>query len=279
MTRTGRPLARRLGLGAVEGITRLTAAAGGPGRGKDEDSDVDRTEHPAGPAADGQRGRLRCGARRVPRHRQDDWVASTPEAIQPYEDTFPVTDDDRFTPGAVVFPESTEQVREIVRVANRYLIPLHAVSTGKNLGYGGSAPRTRGTVLLHLGTRMNRILEVNDRYGYALLEPGVTYTALYEHIKEHGYNLMIDAPDLAWGSVIGNTMDRGVGYTPYGNHSMWKTGLEVVLPDGDLLRTGLGGLPGANTWQLFAPSFGPSPDNLFEQSNFGIVTKMGIQLM
>ncbi len=209
----------------------------------------------------------------------DDWVASTPEAIQPYEDTFPVTDDDRFTPGAVVFPESTEQVREIVRVANRYLIPLHAVSTGKNLGYGGSAPRTRGTVLLHLGTRMNRILEVNDRYGYALLEPGVTYTALYEHIKEHGYNLMIDAPDLAWGSVIGNTMDRGVGYTPYGNHSMWKTGLEVVLPDGDLLRTGLGGLPGANTWQLFAPSFGPSPDNLFEQSNFGIVTKMGIQLM
>jgi 4-cresol dehydrogenase (hydroxylating) len=209
----------------------------------------------------------------------DEWVADTPDAISPYEDAFPVTDDDQFTPGAVVFPDTTEQVREIVKAANRYLIPLHAVSTGKNLGYGGSAPRTRGTVVLHLGTRMNRILEVNDRYGYALVEPGVTYTALYEHIQEHGYNLMIDAPDLAWGSIIGNTMDRGVGYTPYGNHSMWKCGLEIVLPDGDLLRTGLGGLPGSNTWQLFAPSFGPSPDNLFEQSNYGIVTKMGIQLM
>ena len=209
----------------------------------------------------------------------DEWVADTPDAISPYEDAFPVTDDDQFAPGAVVFPDTAEQVREIVKVANRYLIPLHAVSTGKNLGYGGSAPRTRGTVVLHLGTRMNRILEVNDHYGYALVEPGVTYFALYEHIKEHGYNLMIDAPDLAWGSIIGNTMDRGVGYTPYGNHSMWKCGLEIVLPDGDLMRTGLGGLPGSNTWQLFAPSFGPSPDNLFEQSNYGIVTKMGIQLM
>ncbi len=209
----------------------------------------------------------------------DEWVTDTPEGIAPYEDAFPVTGDNRFTPGAVVFPGTTEQVQQIVRVANRYLIPLHAVSTGKNLGYGGSAPRTGGSVVLHLGTRMNRILEVNERYGYALVEPGVTYTALYEHIKEHGYHLMIDAPDLAWGSIIGNTMDRGVGYTPYGNHSAWKSGLEIVLPDGDLLRTGSGGLPGANTWQLFAPSFGPSPDNLFEQSNYGIVTKMGIQLM
>ena len=116
----------------------------------------------------------------------DEWVADTPDAISPYEDAFPVTDDDQFTPGAVVFPDTTEEVCEIVKVANRYLIPLHAVSTGKNLGYGGSAPRTRGTIVLHLGTRMNRILEVNDRYGYALVEPGVTYFALYEHIKEHG---------------------------------------------------------------------------------------------
>ena len=209
----------------------------------------------------------------------DKWVADTPEGIRPYEDAFPVAGDDQFTPGAVVFPDTTEQVQEIVRVANRYLIPLHAVSTGKNLGYGGSSPRTRGSVVLHLGTRMNRILELNERYGYALVEPGVTYIALHEHIKKHGYNLMIDAPDLAWGSIIGNTMDRGVGYTPYGNHSAWKSGLEIVLPDGDLLRTGLGGLPGSNTWQLFAPSFGPQPDNLFEQSNYGIVTKMGIQRM
>ncbi|MGO2112998.1 MAG: FAD-binding protein [Pseudoclavibacter sp.] len=208
-----------------------------------------------------------------------EWVGATADEIAPYRDEFPVTDTDRFTPSAVLFPDSTEQVREIVKIANRYLIPLHAVSTGKNLGYGGASPRTGGSVVLHLGTRMNRILEVSEKYGYAIVEPGVTFTALAEHIAEHGYHLMIDAPDLAWGSVIGNTMDRGVGYTPYGNRSMFKSGLEVVLPDGDLLRTGLGGIPGSNTAPLFADRSGQEPDNMYEQSNFGIVTRMGIQLM
>ncbi|RFA09099.1 FAD-binding protein [Subtercola boreus] len=207
-------------------------------------------------------------------------VFDTDETVRPYYDAFPVTPNDAdFAPSAVLVPGTTEEVQAIVRIANEYLIPVHAVSTGKNLGYGGSAPRTAGSVVLHLGARMNRILEVNDKYGYALVEPGVTYYDLYDYIQEHKLNLWIDAPDLAWGSIVGNTMDRGVGYTPYGNHSMWKCGLEVVLPDGDLLRTGLGGLPGSNAWQLFAPGFGPSPDNMFEQSNYGIVTKLGIQLM
>jgi 4-cresol dehydrogenase (hydroxylating) len=206
---------------------------------------------------------------------RDDW-----ETVSLYYDSFPVTPgDEDFAPSGVVYPSTTEEVQAIVRIANEYLIPLHSFSTGRNLGYGGSAPRTAGTVLLDLGKRMNKILEINEKYAYALLEPGVTYYDLYNAIQDKGYNLWIDAPDLAWGSVVGNTMDRGVGYTPYGNHDMWKCGLEIVLPDGDLLRTGMGGLPGNNTWQLFAPSYGPQPDNLFVQSNFGIVTKMGVQLM
>lgn len=211
----------------------------------------------------------------------EEWVYDSPEDVAPYEDAFPVTGEDTYTPSAVVCPDSVEQVSEIVRVANEHLVPLHAISTGKNLGYGGASPRTRGTVVLHLGKRMNRILEVNEKYGYALLEPGVTYIDLYEHIQANGYNLQIDAPDLAWGSVVGNTMERGVGYTPYGNHVAWRSGLEIVLPDGEVLRTGSGALPGngANTWQLNPAGFGPHIDALFEQSNFGIVTKMGIQLM
>ncbi|WP_417562326.1 FAD-binding oxidoreductase [Microbacterium sp.] len=202
------------------------------------------------------------------------------ETVGPYYDAFPVTDDPTdFAPSGVAFPGSTEEVQSIVRIANQYLIPLHAFSTGRNLGYGGSAPRTAGTLLLDLGRRMNQVLEINPKYGYALVEPGVSYYDLYNAIQEKGYPLWIDAPDLAWGSVVGNTMDRGLGYTPYGDHGMWKSGLEIVLPDGDVLRTGMGGLPGNNTWQLFPASYGPQPDNLFVQSNYGIVTKMGIQLM
>lgn len=209
----------------------------------------------------------------------DEWVHVRPEQVSLYDDEFPVTGDLSFTASAVVFPGSTEEVQRIVRIANEFLIPLHAISTGKNLGYGGASPRVAGSIVVHVGKRLNRVLELNDKYGYALIEPGVTFFELYAAIQEKGYDLWIDAPDLSWGSVVGNMLDRGVGYTPYGNHSLWKSGLEVVLPDGDALRTGMGGLPGSNTWQLFSPSFGPQPDNLFEQSNYGIVTKMGIQLM
>ena len=81
------------------------------------------------------------------------------------------------------------------------------------------------------------------------------------------------------GSVIGNTLDRGVGYTPYGDHFGMHCGLEVVLPNGEVMRTGMGAMPGSNTWQLFPYGFGPYADGLFTQSNYGIVTKMGLWLM
>jgi 4-cresol dehydrogenase (hydroxylating) len=55
--------------------------------------------------------------------------------------------------------------------------------------------------------------------------------------------------------------------------------MEVVLPDGDLVRTGMGAMEGAPTWQLYRYGYGPSWDQVFVQSNMGIVTKMGLWLM
>src|SRR5699024_10889462 len=208
-----------------------------------------------------------------------EWVLSTAEELEPFKDPFPTTNGTEFSPGAVISPETPEQIQEIVRIANNYKIPLSPVATGKNLGYGGAAPRMSGAVVVNTGARMNNVIEVNEKYAYALVEPGVTYFELYDYIQDKGYDLWIDAPDLSWGSVVGNTLDRGVGYTPYGDHWQWQTGLEVVLPDGDLMRTGMGALTGSDTWQLFPYGFGPYPDGLFSQSNFGIVTKMGIALM
>jgi hypothetical protein len=73
-------------------------------------------------------------------------------------------------------------------------------------------------------------------------------------------------------------------YTPYGDHFANHCGMEIVLPNGDLLRTGMGALPGKDgadnpTWESFQHAFGPSVDGIFSQSNFGIVTKMGFWLM
>ncbi|MFO7275555.1 MAG: FAD-binding oxidoreductase [Pseudomonadota bacterium] len=207
-----------------------------------------------------------------------EWVF-TGEKVASYRDPYTITNDEsRYRAHAAVAPDSTEEVQAIVKVANEFRVPLWVVSRGKNFAYGGAAPVLSGSVVLDL-SRMNRILEVNEKFAYALVEPGVSYFDLYRYIEERGLKLWLDVPDPGWGSVVGNALDHGVGYTPYGDHFMMQCGMEVVLPTGEVVRTGMGALPGNNTWQLFKYGFGPYVDGIFSQSNFGIVTKMGIWLM
>ncbi|OAP62015.1 hypothetical protein AYL99_04218 [Fonsecaea erecta] len=195
-------------------------------------------------------------------------------------DLFYILEKDVFLASALVRPGSTEDVAAIVKLANKYLTPLWPVSMGRNLGYGGSAPRLRGSIVLDMGARMNKVLQVSDRDCTCLLEPGVSYFALYDYLQKNGFkHLWIDNPDLGGGSVVGNALDRGAGYTPYGDHFSFHCGMEVVLPSGEVMRTGMGALPNNNTWQTFQYGFGPYPDGIFTQSNYGIVTKMGFWLM
>ncbi|EKG15142.1 FAD-linked oxidase [Macrophomina phaseolina MS6] len=217
---------------------------------------------------------------------------------QPYShDPFYVREKDAFIASAFVCPRSVDEVQHVVRVAGDFGIPIWPTSLGRNLGYGGAAPRVRGSVVLNLGKHMNRILEVDVEGAYALVEPGVTFEQLHNYLVERKLRdkLWVDVPDLGGGSILGNTLERGVGYTPYGDHFMTHSGLEVVLANGELLRTGMGALPapksetkgatklheepGNKCWQLFPYGFGPYNDGLFSQSNLGIVTKLGLTLM
>ena len=65
----------------------------------------------------------------------------------------------------------------------------------------------------------------------------------------------------------------------YRNHFDSHCGMEVVLANGEVMRTGMGAMPGAKTWQQYKFGFGPWIDGMFSQSNFGVVTKMGFWLM
>lgn len=179
-------------------------------------------------------------------------------------------------PRAAVLPASVEEVRDILRIANRHRARIWTVSRGKNLGFGGAASSADGCIVLDL-SRMNRIIEVNEEAGYALLEPGVSFAELYDYLRSH-HQLWLSTPDLEWGSVVGNALDRGLGYTPYGDHSAMICGIEAVLANGDIVRTGMGAMTDI-TWQLYQPGFGPALDGLFQQSNMGVVTKLGIWLM
>ncbi|KIW74951.1 hypothetical protein Z517_11722 [Fonsecaea pedrosoi CBS 271.37] len=210
----------------------------------------------------------------------DGWYMEHPNT----HDAYHIAEQDELVCSAVVYPGDTAQVQSVVRWANTHKIPIYPISMGRNIGYGGAAPRVPGSVVVDLGRRMNRILNVDGDNASCVVEPGVSYFALYEEVQRRGLPLWIDCPDLGGGSVLGNAIDRGVGYTPYGDHFANHCGMELVLPTGELLRTGMGAMPGPNgadnpTWQSFQAAYGPYVDGIFSQSNYGIVTKMGFWLM
>ncbi|MDP3673405.1 MAG: FAD-binding oxidoreductase [Telluria sp.] len=208
-----------------------------------------------------------------------DKVFASAEQLAQYTKTMMPVADSEHTPSAVILAHSVEQIQKILGVCNRYKVPVWTISSGKNMGYGSAAPAERGQVILDL-KHMNKIIEVNADLCYALVEPGVTYQQLTDYIKERNLPLWLSCPSpSAIVGPVGNTLDRGVGYTPYGEHFMFSCGMEVVLATGEVLRTGMGAIPNSNTWQVFKWGYGPSLDGIFTQSNFGIVTKLGFWLM
>ena len=201
-------------------------------------------------------------------------VRATPQ--EGYIDPYPLNPGRAKWPG--VRPGSVEEVQDIVRIANETGVPLWSFSKGKNLGYGGPEPRTRDMVALDL-SRMNKIIEVDDQLNYAVIEPGVTFFELFDYIQDKGLKLWMSVPALGWGSVMGNALDRGYGMTPMGDHVQSVCGMEVVLPDGELVRTGMWAMEGTDLGPIFKGGFGPTLDGIFTQSNLGVVTKIGLWLM
>ncbi|KAK4498042.1 hypothetical protein PRZ48_010698 [Zasmidium cellare] len=187
-------------------------------------------------------------------------------------DMFFVTDKTFFVSSAVVAPRNVTEVQAIVRLCNEFEIPIWPFSIGRNIGYGGSAPRVPGSVGLDMGRNMRKVLEVNEDGAYAVVEPGVTFMDLHNYLVERNLRdkMWIDTPDLGGGC-----------------------GMEVILPDGTLWRSGMGGLPNPKadknaapqdqawneTFGLFNYGFGPYNDGIFTRSSLGIVVKMGIWLM
>src|SRR5205823_2405790 len=128
--------------------------------------------------------------------------------------------------------------------------------------------------------RLNRIIDFDEELAYVTIEPGVTQRQLHEFLRGRGSRLWMDAtgasPDC---SIVGNTMERGFGHTPMGDHCGNACGFEVVLPTGDCIETGFSRFAGAKAGPLHRYGVGPSLDGLFAQSNFGIVTRMSVWLM
>jgi D-lactate dehydrogenase (cytochrome) len=139
------------------------------------------------------------------------------------------------TPDAVVYPKSREEVAEIVRFADGRGVPVVPYGEGSSLE--GHAIPIRGGISLDLGL-MDEILEVRPDDFVARVQPGVTHGKLNERLKEHDLFFPVDP---GWDASLGGmaaTNASGTNAVRYGVMRDRVLGLEVVLADGTVIRTG-----------------------------------------
>ena len=182
---------------------------------------------------------------------------------------------------AVVRPRSVQDVVALVRHARATRLPLYPVSTGMNWGYGGSNPVRPGCTVVDLSAmdRIRNAADITPRHPVALIEPGVTQAQLHRHLQAQAPTLAFNVTGSAAStSVLGNALDRGVGYAGPRVDDVFA--LEVVLGTGDVIRTGFRRLGETSPLAQSHPhGLGPIPDGLFFQGNFGIVTSACFRLM
>ena len=161
-------------------------------------------------------------------------VLVEPEKVEPYgADAVK----EKFPPEAVVFPESTAQMSEILKLANEYLFPVTA--RGGGVGYTGGAVPVDGGIVV--GTdRMNKIIEISADDLYVVCQPGLTTFALQQAVEKHGLLFPPDPASYKDSFIGGNIAENAGGMrTPkYGVTKHSVLGLEVVTATGEIIRTG-----------------------------------------
>ncbi|MBV1898800.1 MAG: FAD-binding oxidoreductase [Cycloclasticus sp.] len=178
---------------------------------------------------------------------------------------------------AVVTPSNLEELKNLlVSSTDESYSLFNLLSPGEI----NTAPiPAKGAIVVIDLKKLNSIIEVNTQAAYALIEPGVSYAQLNEYLEANNIPFIVDFDKNSTQSVSGGISNRSYGYTPYGDHLMMQCGMEVMLANGRLIRTGMGAMPNSDSWQLFKYGFGPYIDGTFTQSSLGIITKVGIWLM
>ena len=179
-------------------------------------------------------------------------------------------------PDVVVLPQSTEEIRAIISLANKEKVKVTPYIAGGNVG--GLTIPLEGGIMLDL-KRMNRIIEVSETNMYAVVEPGVTFGQIKAYLEKHHPTLMytyaFSPPSTG---VISNALVQGLDNLSfrYGAASQWVTGLEAILATGELVR--IGSCAVSQTWQAIVPF--PELDGLFLgwQGTTGVITKMAVSL-
>jgi len=174
-------------------------------------------------------------------------------------------------PEAVVFPSSAEEISRILRLANERGFPV--IPRGAGSGFTGGAVPVRGGVVLST-ERMNRILEVDTADMVAVVEPGVVTGELQRVLEAQGLFYPPDPASMDYCTIGGNVAENagGMRALKYGVTREYVLGLEVVLPSGEILKTGgrtVKNVVGYDLTRLFVGSEG----------TLGVVTRVILKLL
>jgi glycolate oxidase len=176
-----------------------------------------------------------------------------------------------FLPAAIAFPANTKEISAIMKLATRAQFPV--VPRGAATGMTGGSLPIRGGLVLAMN-RLNNILEIDEQNHVAMVEPGVINGDFREQLKEKSLFYPPDPASLEFCTMGGNVAEcaGGPSAVKYGVTRDYVLGLEVVLPDGRVMRTGVRtakGVVGYDLTRLFIGSEG----------TLGIITRITVKLV
>jgi glycolate oxidase len=177
---------------------------------------------------------------------------------------------DRGRPTAVVLPDSVEQVAAVVRLARAAGLPL--IARGAGTGLSGGALATEGGILMPL-TRMKRILEIDTENRIAVVEPGLVNLQLSLALEKFGLFYAPDPSSQKACTLGGNVAENAGGphCLSLGVTTNHVLGLEIVLADGTVVRTG--------GWGRDRPGYDLTGVFVGSEGTLGVVTKICVRLL
>ncbi|MBD8005678.1 FAD-linked oxidase C-terminal domain-containing protein [Bacillus norwichensis] len=178
---------------------------------------------------------------------------------------------EKYVPRAVVFPKNTEEVAAVVKYCSENDLPFLARGAGTGLS-GGAIP-INGEVIISL-TRMKRLLSVDLENSRAVVEPGFVNLKLTHAISDQEYYYAPDPSSQYCCTIGGNVAENagGAHCLKYGVTTNHILGLEVVLPNGDVIEIGKSGIPDAPGYDLLGLLTG-------SEGTLGIVTKITVRIL
>ncbi len=198
-----------------------------------------------------------------------DRVLTEPEDMFAY--SYDSNTECKFRPDVVASPESAEEISAIMKLAGKYNIPVTPRGSATNFTAGSLAV---GGGLVLTTDRLNRILEIDRENFLVIVEPGVLTAKIQEAVAPFGLMYPPDPASVAFSTIGGNIAENagGIRAVKYGVTKNYVMGLEVVLPNGEIIHTGskcIKDVVGLNLTELFVGSEG----------TLGIITKAIIRVI